>query len=173
MDMTIKARKTKSPYDIRNMSIDDVIEYASQLARNELSWLKDDEPITSSGRLYRLIKASLATTHEEIFKVVFMNNQHEVISVEDMFRGTINSCSVYPRTIIKRALELNAAAIAIAHNHPSGIAEFSQSDLDITKRIATACKLVDIRLLDHVLVHGWDYTIMSETYPSYLVGRDD
>ena len=75
-----------------------------------------------------------------------------MIAFEELFRGTINGASVYPREVVRRSLELNAAALIVAHNHPSGSAEPSSADLALTRRLRDALRLVDIRLLDHVVV---------------------
>ena len=88
----------------------------------------------------------------EVFACVFLDNRHRVIKYETMFRGTINGASVHPREVVKRTLELNAAALIVAHNHPSGVAEPSDADIAITGRLREALKLVDVRLLDHLIV---------------------
>lgn len=90
--------------------------------------------------------------HHEVFACLFLDNKHRVIAFEEMFRGTIDCASVYPREIVKRALEHNAAAVILAHNHPSGETQASAADKAITKRIDSALKLVDMRLLDHFIV---------------------
>ena len=81
-----------------------------------------------------------------------MDNRHRVIEFAQLFRGTVDGTSVYPREVVKEALKHNAAAIILAHNHPSGVAEPSQADERITKRLKAALELVDIRVLDHVIV---------------------
>jgi DNA repair protein RadC len=91
--------------------------------------------------------------HEaEAFAVMFLNVQHQVIVVEEMFRGTLTQTSVYPREIVKRALALNAASVVFAHNHPSGQAEPSRADEFLTATLKQALSLVDIRVLDHIVV---------------------
>ena len=98
------------------------------------------------------LRLKLADKEHEIFAVMFLTNQHQLIEYEEMFRGTIDSASVYPREIVKAALVHNAAAIIVSHNHPSGNAEPSESDKAITAKIIDACKLLDIRVLDHFIV---------------------
>ena len=88
----------------------------------------------------------------EVFACLFLDNQHTVISYEELFRGTIDGASVYPREIVKRSLALNAAAVIFAHNHPSGVAEPSQADQRLTQRLKSALGTVDIRVLDHFVV---------------------
>jgi DNA repair protein RadC len=101
--------------------------------------------------------------HEhEVFACLFLNNRHHIISFEKMFNGTINSASVYPREIVKRALGHNAAAVIFAHNHPSGIAEPSQADISLTIRLKEALELVDIRVLDHFIVGNNEATSFAE-----------
>ena len=90
----------------------------------------------------------------EVFCVMYLDNRHRVIAFEELFRGTIDGTSVYPREVVKAALQHNAAAIILAHNHPSGVCEPSQADERITKRLKAACELVDIRVLDHVITGG-------------------
>ena len=90
----------------------------------------------------------------EVFCCVFLDAQHRVLAVEELFRGTLTQTSVYPREIVKRALAHNAAALILAHNHPSGVAEPSQADRLLTRRLSESLALVDIRVLDHFIVAG-------------------
>lgn len=90
-------------------------------------------------------------THE-VFAAVFLDNRHKVIKYQELFRGTIDGTSVYPREVAKETILCNAAAVILAHNHPSGIAEPSQADERITKRLKSALELIDVRLLDHLVV---------------------
>jgi DNA repair protein RadC len=96
--------------------------------------------------------ASLRDRQHEVFCCLFMDNRHRVIAFDELFRGTIDTAAVYPREIVKQGLSRNAAAVILAHNHPSGVAEPSQSDQLITRRIRDALELVDIRLLDHFVI---------------------
>jgi DNA repair protein RadC len=88
----------------------------------------------------------------EVFTCLFLDNRHRVIAYEELFRGTLDGASVHPREVIKRALHHNAAAVILAHNHPSGVAEPSQADERITRRLKEALSLVDIRVLDHMVI---------------------
>lgn len=110
----------------------------------------------------KFLRLKLAHLEHEVFAVIFLDNRHQTIKYEEMFRGTIDGASVYPREVVKRALQLNAAALIIAHNHPSGITEPSQADETITHRIKDACALMDIRLLDHVIVGITESTSLAE-----------
>lgn len=99
-----------------------------------------------------LLVPMLIHAEAEKFVVVFLDNRHRVISADVMFQGTVDGTSVYPREVVKAALSYNAAAIILAHNHPSGVAEPSQADERITQRLKSALELVDVRLLDHIIV---------------------
>jgi len=89
---------------------------------------------------------------DELFCCLYLDNRHRVLRFDEMFRGTIDGTSVYHREVVKEALAVNAAAVILAHNHPSGVAEPSQADERITRRIKSALDLVDIRLLDHLII---------------------
>jgi len=94
----------------------------------------------------------LGSRHQEVFLVLFLDTQHRVIASEELFHGTLSQTSVYPREVVKRALAHNAAAVILAHNHPSGVAEPSQSDRLLTDALKQALGLVDVRVLDHFVV---------------------
>lgn len=96
--------------------------------------------------------ARLRDRPHEVFCCLYLDNRHRVLLFEELFRGTIDGTSVYPREVVKQALAVNAAAIILAHNHPSGVAEPSQADERITRRVKSALDLVDIRLLDHLVI---------------------
>jgi len=100
------------------------------------------------------LRLHLAPRDHEVFAILFLDNRHRVIEFVPLFRGTIDGASVYPREVVKEALRRNAAAVILAHNHPSGVAEPSQADELITIRIRDALSLVDIRVLDHLVVTG-------------------
>lgn len=111
-------------------------------------------------RLY--LQTELERREREIFMVLFLDNQHRLIKQEEMFLGTINSAAVHPREIIKTALYCNAAALILAHNHPSGIAEPSTADRSITNKITEAAELMGIRVLDHFIIGKGCYFSFSE-----------
>ena len=98
------------------------------------------------------LKARLQHYPFEVFSCLFLDNKHRVIEYEELFRGTIDSASVHPREVVRRVLEHNAAAIVLAHNHPSGVAEPSQSDQDITYKLKQALNMIDVRVLDHFII---------------------
>lgn len=95
-----------------------------------------------------------ASTGREQFRALFVDSQHRLIKDEILFEGTIDAAPVYPRVVVKSALDCNAAAVILAHNHPSGLAEPSQADRNITKRLKEALEMVDIRVLDHFVIGG-------------------
>ena len=98
------------------------------------------------------LRLKLVAEPNEIFVVVFMNSMHDVLAVEPMFHGTINATSVYPRVVLQRALQLNAAAVIFAHLHPSGTTEPSNADRLLTEQLKTALALIDVRVLDHFVI---------------------
>ncbi len=98
------------------------------------------------------LHARLRDRAHEVFACLFLDTRHRVIAFEELFRGTIDGASVHPREVVRRALDHNAAALILAHNHPSGIAEPSEADRHITQRLKDALALVDVRVLDHVVV---------------------
>lgn len=114
--------------------------------------LQMDKGFHSPDAVRMLLQAELEHQQREIFLVLFLDNQHRLIKKEAMFLGSINSAHIHPREIVKTALACNAAAIILAHNHPSGIAEPSAADKQITQKIDQACQLVEVRVLDHFII---------------------
>jgi DNA repair protein RadC len=114
--------------------------------------LPTGQPIRSPADTEAFLMARLRDLPHELFCCIFLDNRHRIISFEELFRGTIDGTSVYPREVVKQALSVNAAAVILAHNHPSGVAEPSQADERITRRLKAALELVDIRLLDHLVI---------------------
>ena len=98
------------------------------------------------------LRLQLGAHPHEVFAVLFLDAQNRLLALEEMFRGTLTQTSVYPREIVKSALERNAATVALAHNHPSGLAEPSRADEFLTQTLKTALQLVDVRVLDHLVV---------------------
>ncbi len=98
------------------------------------------------------LRLEIGLLEHEVFCVVFLDAQHRVIELRQMFRGTVTQTSVYPREVVKESLQLNAAAVILAHNHPSGVAEPSRADEFLTQTLKTALLLVDVRVLDHLVV---------------------
>lgn len=108
------------------------------------------------------LRLKLSEKEHEVFFVIFLDNQHRLIKSEEMFQGTIDGASVYPREVAKVALECNAAAVILAHNHPSGVSEPSQADMRITEKLKSALLLLDIRILDHMIVGDTDVLSFAE-----------
>ncbi|BBR09136.1 MULTISPECIES: JAB domain-containing protein [Gammaproteobacteria] len=117
---------------------------------------------TSPAAVNEYLRAKLAGFEHEVFAVLFMDTQHRLIEYAEMFRGTIDGASVYPRELVKEALRLNAAAVIVSHNHPSGNPEPSGADRTLTQRLKEALGLVDVRVLDHIIVAGTDTTSFAE-----------
>jgi DNA repair protein RadC len=109
------------------------------------------------------LRVRLSTLDHEVFCVIYLTKRHQFIACEDLFRGTIDGASVYPREVLKEALKHNAAAVILAHNHPSGIAEPSQADIEITKQLKKVLDLVEIRVLDHIIIGGGDTVSFAES----------
>lgn len=105
---------------------------------------------------------SLSERPHEIFGIIYLDNRHRVIEWQELFRGTIDGATVHPREVVKEALSRNAAACILVHNHPSGVAEPSQADELITRRLKEALALVEIRVLDHLIVAGGSIESLAE-----------
>lgn len=118
--------------------------------------------LTSPRQVSDYLMGKLRDYQHEVFAVIYLDNRHQIIQYEELFHGTINSASVYPREVVKRVLAHNAAAIIIAHNHPSGVAEPSNSDTTITRKLRDALALVDVRVLDHLVVGDGCFVSLSE-----------
>lgn len=131
--------------------------------RSDFIQLQKDTQITNSKQTYSYLKKRLRDRKNETFAALFLDNQHRIIAYEELFTGTINSATIHPRPIVERVLQLNAAALILAHNHPSGISEASQQDIAVTNRIREALDLVDARLLDHLIIGDNEvYSIVAE-----------
>lgn len=115
---------------------------------------------TAVAKTYTRLK--IGARKQEVFLVLFLTNQNKLLAAEEMFQGTIDGASVYPREIMKRALELNAAKIIVSHNHPSGDVLPSEADKALTRRIQTACNALDIALLDHIVVSTYESYSFAE-----------
>ena len=133
-----------------------------EMARRHLhEQLQRGEALTSPELSTRFLQQQLRDYPFEVFACLFLDNRHRLISYEELFRGTIDGASVHPREVVRKALMHNAAALIFAHNHPSGVAEPSQSDLAITEKLKQALGLIDVRVLDHFVV-GENVVSMAE-----------
>ncbi|WP_110427260.1 DNA repair protein RadC [Glaciecola sp. KUL10] len=110
------------------------------------------DAFTSAEDTVQFLSIKLGNEQREVFAVMCLDSQHRLIEYRNMFFGTVNCAAVYPREIVKTIIETNAAAIIISHNHPSGVPEPSQADIQITERIKNAISLIDVPLLDHIIV---------------------
>jgi len=124
--------------------------------------LDRSDALTSPQQTREYLRAKLRDQPHEVFAVLFLDNKHRVIRFEELFYGTIDSASVYPRVVVKKALERNAAAVIFAHNHPSGIAEPSRADRMITDKLISALQLIDIKVLDHFVIGDSDIESFAE-----------
>jgi DNA repair protein RadC len=120
------------------------------------------EALNSPRDCAEFLRTRFARREHEVFSCLYLDNRHRVLAFEELFRGTLNGTAVYPREIIKRALEHNAAAVILVHNHPSGVAEPSRADELLTTRVREALQLVDVRLLDHLVVGDGEVVSFSE-----------
>lgn len=124
-----------------------------EIARRSLAARLAQTPVFDSPQAVKdYLQLQLASKPHEVFAVLFLDTQHRLLAFEELFRGTLNQASVYPREVVKRALALNAAAAILAHNHPSGVAEPSRADEALTQALKAALALVDVRVLDHFVV---------------------
>ncbi|HET8700714.1 MAG TPA: DNA repair protein RadC [Nitrococcus sp.] len=139
------------------------LQAALEMGRRHL-WegLQRGETFTSPEQTRRFLQARLRSYPYEVFSCLFLDNRNRLIAFEELFRGTIDAASVYPREVVRRALERNAAALIVAHNHPSGVAEPSRADTLLTKRLREALALIDIRLLDHFVVGDSEVISLAE-----------
>jgi len=124
-----------------------------EMARRALAQQLSAAPVFDSpGSVKDYLALNLGGRAQEVFCVLFLDTQHRLLRLEDLFFGTLSQTSVYPREVVKRALQLNAGAVVLAHNHPSGVAEPSRADEYLTQTLKNALQLVDVRVLDHVVV---------------------
>ena len=136
------------PYETLSQD-DDIIERAMAILDSRI---RRGDALTSPASTKQYLRLQLAAEKAEVFCCLFLDNRHRVIAFERMFAGTIDGASVYPREVVREALQQNAAAVIFAHNHPSGVAEPSRADEQITQRPKDALALIDVRVLDHIVV---------------------
>lgn len=116
--------------------------------------LQQGETLTSTQATRNYLITELKGETREVFAMLLLDNQHQTLAFERLFYGTIDAAAVYPRIIVEHVLKQNAAAVILCHNHPSGIAEPSLADTNITERIVKALQLIDVRVLDHCIIAG-------------------
>ncbi len=129
------------------------LQVVRELAKRYLQQEIKKRPVLGNSQVTKqYLTAHLRAYQQEVFACLFLDNKHHLLCFEKLFFGSINNAHVYPRELIKRALQHNAAALILAHNHPSGVTEPSLADRELTKHLQHVLALVDIRLLDHVIV---------------------
>lgn len=134
-----------------------------ELARRALAEELKEKPLFATPQAVRdYLQLQLGSRPYEVFAVLFLDSQHRLIVLEEMFRGTLTQTSVYPREVVIRALALNAASVVLAHNHPSGTAKPSRADEALTQTLKSALALVDVRVLDHFVVTSTGAVSMAE-----------
>lgn len=124
--------------------------------------LSRSDALTSPELVRQYLSAQLRHSQREVFAVLLLDNQHQLLHYEPLFYGTLDGASVYPREVVKLVMSHNAAAVIFAHNHPSGVAEPSQADRRITERLVQALGLVDVRVLDHMIVGDAEVVSFAE-----------
>jgi len=143
----------------RPVNAEEILAMANQLIRRKFA---RGRAIISPQVAASYLPAQLALFEHETFWCLFLDNQHRVLAFEKLFTGTIDQASVYAREVVKRTLQVNAAAVIFAHNHPSGTSVASQSDLDITAKLKAALGLIDVKVLDHFIVGADEVTSLAE-----------
>lgn len=130
--------------------------------RHLLTRVQARDVLTSSAATRNYLRTRFRHSQSEIFSCLFLNNQHHVVELEEMFHGTIDGAAVYPREVVKRCLYHNAAAVIFAHNHPSGVAEPSQADIAITRKLKSALQTIEVRVLDHLVIGDAEVVSLAE-----------
>lgn len=134
-----------------------------EMARRALAQQMQAAPVFESPASVKdYVALQLAGREQEVFAVLFLDSQHRLLRLEELFHGTLAQTSVYPREVVRRALALNAGAVILAHNHPSGVAEPSRADEHLTQALKSALALVDVRVLDHLVVGQGHVVSMAE-----------
>jgi DNA repair protein RadC len=134
-----------------------------EMAKRSLAQKLVETPVFESPASVKdYVQLQLGKRPYEVFAVLFLDSQHRLIQLDEMFRGTLNQASVYPREVVRRAMTLNAGAVILAHNHPSGLAEPSRADEYLTLTLKSALQLIDVRVLDHLVVGQGSVVSFSE-----------
>lgn len=154
---TLLVRDVDGQY--RPAHADEVLCHARRLLANRV---RRGATMSSPEAVKDHLRLELGVLEHEVFCVLFLDAQHRIIALKQLFRGTVSQTSVYPREVVKEALSVNAAAVILAHNHPSGSVEPSRADEFLTQTLKTALALVDVRVLDHLVVAGADVCSFAE-----------
>ncbi|CAB3890915.1 DNA repair protein RadC [Achromobacter deleyi] len=156
-DTSLMVRDSQGRYLLA--TADQILEAARQAIEHKM---QRGASFSSPAAVKEYLCAKLGGFEHEVFAVLFLDTQHRLIEYAEMFHGTIDSASVYPREVVKETLRLNAAAVIISHNHPSGNPEPSAADKAMTAQLRQALALVDVRTLDHIIVAGSRTTSFAE-----------
>ncbi|EKT4452716.1 DNA repair protein RadC [Pseudomonas juntendi] len=146
----LKAREASGTYIMESPVTEaDILQMAKQLAMSRLS---KGQALTEPKQVFSHLRTLLQYHEYEVFALLLLDSKHRVIGFRELFRGTLDSATVYPHEVVKNTLEHNAAAIIMVHNHPSGDPEPSQADRNLTHKLREALNLVGVRTLDHIIV---------------------
>ncbi len=145
--------------DAKYCQLQAVLEMAQRHLRENL---RRSDALTSPQQTKRYLQLRLQSYPYEVFACLFLDNRHRIITFEELFKGTIDGASVHPREVVRRCLHHNAAAVIFSHNHPSGIAEPSHADQQITQRLKQSLELIDVRTLDHIIVSEVETVSLAE-----------
>lgn len=124
--------------------------------------LRRDSALESPDQVRHYLKAQLRDEPHEVFACLFLDSKHRAVNFEVLFQGSINQAYVHPRQVVKRAIANNAASLILCHNHPSGVSEPSQADIELTRRLKDALWLVDVKVLDHLIIGDGEPLSMAE-----------
>ncbi len=139
------------------------LQAALELGRRHLAErIERGDPLSNPQATREFLMARLRDRAQEVFACLFLDNRHRIISFDEMFYGTVDGAAVHPREVVKRAMHHNAAAVILAHNHPSGVAEPSRADEMLTRRLKDALALVDVRTLDHMVIGDGEAVSFAE-----------
>ncbi len=147
---SVEPKKADAVFGLSRKEEDDIIAQALSILERRIS--KEGVAFTSMNDVKAYFATQMSLYEYEVFSVMFLNRHNCLIAYEEMFRGCVASAAVSPRQVVKRALELNASSIVISHNHPSGRIEPSDDDVVLTRKIISACRVLNIRVVDHIIV---------------------
>jgi DNA repair protein RadC len=150
---------TKAYTATRSVTADEIVSTALEIIAVRLP---HTDVLANPDAVAKYLVTQFSGLEHEVFACLYLDNRHRVLRYEEMFRGTIDGCSVHPREVVKATLAANAAAVILAHNHPSGEAEPSRADIQLTKRLTDALALVDVRVLDHFVIGGAETVSFAE-----------
>lgn len=124
--------------------------------------IREGDTLNNPDATRNFLRSVLVNKQHEVFACLFLNSQHQVLCFEELFQGTLDCASVYPREVVRKAIENGAAALIFCHNHPSGSTRASQADIQLTQRLSEALALIDVKVLDHMIVAGNSVSSMAE-----------